>query len=278
MAAGRQINLDENVRGILKANITNDFYACSPFLYVVFESQDKLVFGPSTEYYLTYYHIDWVPASFLENKTTNKTWHYEMTCLPRTLFTYITKPISNTGNLARALRLNLSQDSSSLPVPCPVINQFAGNLIQDFRFHSLEKSYVEKGHFGEASFIYVGTSEILSVTWKSLVDQTAKVFEIAQETVGANQIDFQDDQITSVFNSPHGAAVCNQTDFLYKMLGPKFTLHTPNPASFLSAYTMKFEDIPELDTGLSYLCIYSQKDCLKPNSYVHTFANIKYVR
>jgi len=283
MAEGKQINLDDlnsdnNDATFIKAIITNDFYACSPFLEIVFECSHKLLFGPSTEYYFTYYGIDWMPMSFSESYTANKTWHYEMTASPRMIFAYITKPIANTRELAMALRLNLSQDSSSLKIPIPIVNQFTGNVVQDFRYHSLLQSYQQKGHFGEAVFIYIGTKEILSVTWKSLVSQTATVFEIDPVTTGTNLIEFQDDQVTALFATPNPPGISNQTDILFKMLGPKFTIHTPNPVSFLSSYSMKFSDIPEFDTGLPYLCIYTQKDCLKPNSYVHTFANIKYVR
>ena len=62
------------------------------------------------------------------------------------------------------------------------------------------------------------------------------------------------------------------------MIGRKFTIETAVPASFLNVYTMKFEDIPEFDTDVSYLCAYSQINVMKANSYIHQFAEIKGVR
>lgn len=278
MAKGRQINLDLGEGQILKGFIIDDFFACSTFLDIIFECAGKCTFEESPDYYFTYYEIDWVPMSVSESTGSNGTWHYELSACPKSLYTLISKPITNTQELARALRLDLSRQSSSLKVPCPIINQYAGNFIQDSRLYSLEQAKVKKpDDFSEAVYIYAGTKELISRTWRSIVTQKATNMEFDPLLLGSDKIMFQNDQIETAFSSAHGAKVWNQKDFLSKMIGKKFTIQTAIPASFMSVYTMKFENIPEFDSGLSYLCAYSRIDVLKTNAYVHSFANIKYM-
>ena len=91
MAEGRQINLDSGEGQILRGYITDDIFACSSFLEIVFESSYKCLFGANIEYYFTYYGIDWIPLSFSESTGLNNNWHYEITAVPRCLFTLVTE-------------------------------------------------------------------------------------------------------------------------------------------------------------------------------------------
>ena len=279
MAKGKQINLDLGEGQILQGYITDDLFSCCTFLDITFECSEKLTFEPSIEYYLTYYEVDWIATGINESTGVNNNWHYELTCCPKSVFTLITKPINNTQELARAMRLDLTKNSSSLKVPCPVINQHAGNFIQDSRFFSLEQAKVkDPNNLGEAVYMYVGTKELLSVSWRNLITQTATTMEFVPELAGSNKIIYQNDEVETVFATAHGPKVWNQKDYLGKMIGKKFAIETAVPASFLSVYTMKFEDIPEFDTGVSYLCAYSQIDVMKGNSFIHQFVNIKGVK
>ncbi len=277
MAKGRQINLDLGEGQILKGFITDDFFSCCSFLDIIFESPDKLTFDASPDYYLTYFEVDWVPMTFSESTGSNKNWHYELGCCPKNIYTYITKPITNTQELARTLRLDLNKRSSSLKIPCPVINQFAGNFIQDSRFFSFEQTKANNGNnFDEAVFIYAGTKELLSCTWRNLINQKASTLEINPILTGSDRISFQNDIIQNSFATAHGPKVWTQQDYIQKIIGKKFTIRSATPAKFLSVYTMKFENIPEFDTGLTYLCAYSRIDVTQGNSFVHSFANINY--
>lgn len=275
--SGRQVNLDNGEGQILRGFLTDDIFSCSSFLEIVFETNKKCVFGADINYYFTYYNIDWIPLRFSESTGLNHNWHYELIAVPKSLFTLVTKPARNTMEFARALKLNLTIGSSALKIPCPTIYQYAGNLIQDMRLHSFEQAIINND-LGSAMYAYVGTKEMLSVTWKTLISKTATIMEFSPYTAGADKIVYQDDQIEKVFSTAKGCDVWKQKDYISKMIGTHFTIHTASPAIFLNVYSMKFSDIPEFDTGLPYLCIYSRKDVMDANSFVHTFANIKYIR
>ena len=279
MAKGKQINLDYGQGQILYGTLTDDFFSLCTFLEIIFECSEKLDFPPTLENYFTYYEVDWTPITVQESTGSNKTWHYELSCYPKSVLTYITKPITNTQELARTLRLDLSKRSASLDLPCPVINQYAGNFIRDHRLYSLEQAKVKNpDNLGEAVYMYVGTKEMLSITWRNLVKQKAETMEFPELTAGANKPTFINDQAETIFSTAHAPRVWQQKDYLGKMIGRKFTIETSEPASFLSVYTMKFEDIPEFDTDTSYLCVYSYKDVMKGNSFIHQFAEIKGVK
>lgn len=276
MAKGRQINLDEGEGQIGQAFLTDDFFACSSFLEIVFECDKKCSFGPDVGYYFTYQGIDWIPYSFSESTGANMNWHYEMSCCPKCLYMVINEPITSTQKLARSLRLNLTNESSDLEIPCPIINQFAGNFIQDSRFYSFEKNMVRK-RLDDAVYIYAGTDKLLSIKWHNLLHQTATTMKFEEQSIpGGDKIVFQNDSVENCFCLTHQPVAWNQRDYLAKFMGPKFTIHTAAAAEFLRVYTMKFEEIPEFDTGLPYLCIYSRKNLLEANAFVHCFANIDF--
>lgn len=274
---GRQINLDLGEGQILQGTITDDFFSCCTFLDIIFECSGKLDFQPNINHYLTYYEVDWIAMNVSESTGSNGNWHYELGCCPKMVFAVISKPITNTQELARAMRLDLTRKSSSLKIPCPMINQFAGNFIQDSRFYSFEQAKV-KDNLGEAIYLYAGTKELLSISWRNLITQTATTMEFSPDLAGSNLVSFLDDQVEIVFSSAHDPKIWSQKDFIGKMIGRKFTIETAVPASFLNVYTMKFEDIPEFDTDVSYLCAYSQINVMKANSYIHQFAEIKGVK
>ena len=277
MAEGRQINLDEGEGTILEGYAIDDIYSPCSYITLTFECSQKLTFGADVNYYLTYCNIDWVPMSFSEKTGTNKMWHYEMCCCPKAVFKLITKPCKNTQELARALDLNLSNLSDNLELPCPIINQRAGNVIHDERFYSLEKAY-RKNQLGEAAFIYASTKELFTSSWKKICSQTAIQLKFPSGTEGTNLPIYQDYQFDSLFTTANGPDIWKQKDYIGKMIGTQFKIETTVPAFFLNLYTIKFEDIPEFDTGLPFLCIYSKRDLVEVNAFTNYFANIKYVK
>ena len=276
MAKGRQINLDNGEGSILDGYVVDDIYAPSSFLNITFESQDKLLFGADSDYYFTYLEMDWVPISFSENKGNQGLWHYEMECYPRSLLLLVDKPVRNTIELARFLRLTLSPLSITKDIPCPVINQYAGNFIQDNRLYSLEQA-ANKKNLGSALYMYAGTKRLYSTTWKAMCSQTTLSFEFPENTQGTNLITYQDYQFDSLFSTANGPVPWKQKDFIGKMIGTQFKLETTLPAFFLNVYTIKIKEIPEFDTGLPFLCIYSKRSITKVDAFTHCFANIKYV-
>ena len=273
---GCQINLDNGEGKILEGFVTDDIRAPSSFLEIVFECPDKLIFGADPDYYFTYLSIDWVPVTLDEGTGANNTWHYDLGCYPRCIFTKITKPAKNTQELARALGLKLSELSDSLEVPCPIINQYAGNVIQMNRLYSLEKAYNERD-FGKAVYTYVNSKEMYSATWKSMTSQVAVSLTLPKNTDGQTNIQYQDYQFYSLFNSAYGAIPWKQNDYLARMMGTQFKMDTTVPAVFLNVYTIKSEKIPDFDTGLPFLCVYSRRNLLDVNAFTHYFSNIKYI-
>ncbi len=273
---GCQINLDNGEGRIIDGYVEDDIHACSSYLDITFESPNKLLFGADNEYYFTFLKIDWVPLSTDERTGTNGTWQYNLRCLPKCVFTMITKPITNTQELGRALGLNLSTISSSLDIPCPIINQYAGNVIQSNRFYSLEMAYNDRD-FKKAAYIYVSSKSIYSATWKDMTSQTAVTLTFPEGTEGINLITYQDYQFDSVFANAYGPQVWKQYDYLGRMMGTQFKVETTVPAVFLNVYTIKSEEIPEFDTGLPFLCTYSRRNLMEVNAFVHCFTNIKYM-
>lgn len=276
MTEGRQINLDKGEGTILDGYIVDDIYAPSSFLNIIFESPKKLVFGADENYYFTFSNIDWIPLSFDETKGIQMAWHYEINAVPRCLVKLIKKPTKNCQELARAMNLNLTDLSSNLELPCSIINQYAGNIIQNLRLYSLEEAYV-KQKIGEAIYIYAGTSQMYSNTWKSLVSQTALPLMFPASTEGSNLPTYQDYQFDSLFSTSNGPNIWNQSDFIGKLIGTQFKIKTTIPAIFLNVYTIKFSKIPEFDTGIPFLCTYSKRKICETNAFENYFSNIKYI-
>lgn len=273
---GRQINLDNGEGNVLDGFIVDD--VCSPcsWLDITFETSEKLLFGADADYYFTYVDIDWVPFSFTETVSVNKTWHYEMSCYPKAVFALIEKPLKNTIELARVLGLNLAPTSLNLELCCPTIHEFAGNFVQDNRHFSFEKNFI-RDKLGDTTYMYVGGKQLYSSTWKSMCSKQALSLEFPKETAGSNLISYQDYQFNSVFHTVHEPIAWKQNDFIEKMIGVQFKIETTIPAFFLNVYTIKIEDIPEFDTGLPFLCTYSKRSITEVNAFVHCFSNIKYI-
>jgi len=273
---GCQINLDNGEGHIISGFVEDSIHAVSSYLEITFESSYKLLFGASTDYYFTFLNLDWVPLSTDERAGIELQWQYELRCLPRCVFMLITKPSKNTQELARALGLNLTKISSNVELPCPIINQYAGNVIQENRKYSLEKAYNERD-LGKANYIYVNSRNMYSTSWKNMASQTAVTLTFSKGTEGTNLVTYQDYQFDDIFSNGYCAKVWTQWDYLGRMMGTQFKIETTVPAVFLNVYTIKLEEIPEFDTGLPFLCVYSKRDIMNINAFTHCFANIKFM-
>ena len=276
MADGLQINLDNGEGRILSGSYTDDIFSCCAFLEIIFECSDKLVFGADNNYYLTYSGQNWVPIQLNESTGSNNTWHYDLGCIPAPMMTLITKPCHNTQELARALKCNLTDLSSSLKLPCSTIHQFAANMIQDNRLYSLEQAY-GKEMLGDAVYIYGNSKNLYTATWRTILNQSATVLDTSSFLAGSDKFTYQDYQFDSVLKTAHNPIPWKQKDYIEKMIGPQFKVETAVPAFFLNVYTMKFDNIEGFDTGLPFLCTYTKRDIMDANSYVHCFSSIKYV-
>ena len=276
LGKGCQINLDNGEGRILDGYVIDDIFAISSYLAITFECKDKLLFGADNGYYFTYMKIDWVPLTLNECTGLNGTWHYDLTCVPSCVFELLKKPAKNTGELASALKLNLSSVSSSLELPCSIVNQYAGNVILDSRLFSFEQAYNDRD-FSNAIYIYVSSKELFSTTWKSLTSQTALTLTFPKGTEGSNLVTYQDYQFDSIYTTASGAQVWKQKDYIGKLLGTQFKVETTIPAVCFNVYTIKLEDIPEFDTGLPFLCTYSKRNIMETNAFIHYFTNIKYM-
>lgn len=273
---GQQINLDNGQARIVEGYVEDSIYSICSYLVIKFVSPAKLLFGADNAYYFTYMGIDWVPMTLDESKGIQEAWQYEVTCCPKSVFTYITKPVSNTIELARNMNLNLSEVSSNLKVPCPIINEYAADVIQENRLYTFEQACVG-GDVGDAIYIYVNSVNMYSNTWRNMISQTAISLTFPKGTEGDNLITYEDYQFHGLFAAANGARVWKQNDYLTRLMGPQFKVQTSIPAAPFNVYTIKSEEIPEFDTGLSYLCIYSRKDIMDVTGFTHYFAAIKYI-
>lgn len=274
--AGQQINLDVGQARILEGYIEDDIFAISSYLHIKFESPVKLLLGADNKYYFTYMGIDWVPMTLDECRGIQDPWQYEVNCCPKCIYTYIQKPYSNTAELARNMGLKLNGVSANLKLPCPIINQYAANIVQDNRFYSLEKGMVE-GNIGKGIYIYVNSNEMYSNTWRNMISQTATTFEFPKGTEGQHLVTYEDYQFYNLFAAANGPDVWRQNDYIRRMIGPQFKIETTLAAAPFNVYTIKLEDTPEFDTGLPFLCIYSRKDINEFSGFTHYFAAINYV-
>ena len=275
--AGEQINLDNGEGQIFAGKIADDIRLPCCELRIVFECPNKLTFTTDNQCYFTYKAYEWLPIVVKENLSPQNTWHYELTCLPRQAFQLITRPAENTAVLARAMNLQLTFQSSSLPIPCPVINYYSALLIQEQRRQSFNRAYL-KGKMGDAYFIYFDSNSMYSVTWKQLVNQKAKSLENYEIVQGQNTVSFINEEIKSYFSSAVGAEPWKQPDYLNKMLGKKIQIRTTTPTYFANMYTIKFTDTDALDQEKSFLCVRSEMDITEPDGFINTFAEVNYIK
>ena len=273
---GLQINLDKGEGQIQSGKLIDDIrLPCAQF-EVKFDCKDKLTFTIDNSCYITYRGFDWIPIMKHEFYTSQNTWHYELICHPKNAFQLISKPVQNTLILARSMNLQLTLQSTSLPIDCPVIDFYSSMLIQEFRRQSFNKAYL-KGKMGDAYFIYFDTNAMMSVTWKQLVNQASKTLECYKFMQGQNIVDFVDDRIYNYATSSYGAKPWHVEDYLCRMLGQKITICGAEPAAFANMYTMRFTNTSEADKDVSFLCVRVEQDITQGAGFKNTFAEIKYV-
>ena len=274
--AGRQINLDEGTAQILDGKIADDIRIPCCELTIKFDSPTKLNFSNDNQCYFTYKDYDWIPIINNESYTNQDTWHYEIIAHPKQAFQYITKPAANTMILARAMNLQLTAESSSLDLRCPIINYYSAPLIQEYRRQYFNVAY-NNGRLGDAYFIYFDSKNMYSVTWRQLVNQKALSLEDYEFIQGQNIVTFIDDQIEEYFTSNYGAKYMVQKDFMKRMLGKKIQIRTATPAYFARMYTIKFSDKDDLDQQQSFLCVRTEQYINQGAGFINTFAQVNYI-
>jgi hypothetical protein len=195
---------------------------------------------------------------------------------PKQAFQYITKPAENTMILARAMNLELTSESSSLELRCPIINYYSAPLIQEYRRQTMNRAY-NKGKMGDAYFIYFDSKNMYSVTWRQLVNQKSLSLEDYSLVQGQNVVSFVDDQIQEYFKSNFGAKYLVQADYLKRMLGKKIQIRTATPGYFARMYTIRFTDNDALDQKESFLCVRTEQDINEGAGFINTFAQVNYI-
>ena len=274
--AGQQINLDKGEGQILSGVIADDIRLPCCELDIQFDSPKKLNFSNDNQCYFTYKNLDWMPIILKESLTIHDTWHYNIVSHPKEAFQYITKPAEDTRELARAMNIQLTDDSTSLELRCPIINYYSALLVQEHRRQHFNIAY-NNGKMGDAYFIYFDSKNMYSVTWKQLVNQKALSLETYEFMQGQNIITFVDDQIQEYLKSAYGAKYLVQSDFLKRMLGEKFQIKTTVPGYFSRMYTIRFEDSDAFDQKDSFLCIRSEQNITEAAGFINTFSKVNYI-
>lgn len=274
--AGKQINLDEGEGQVQEGRISDDIRLPCCALTIKFDCDNKLNFSNDNQCYFTYKDYDWIPIVNNETFTSHNTWHYEIIAHPKQCFQYITKPAENTMMLARAMNLQLTEESSSLELRCPIINYYSAPLIQEYRRQYLNLAYIN-GKMGDAYFIYFDSKNMYSVTWRQLVNQKALSLQDYSFMQGQNVVSFIDDQIQEYFQSNFGAKYLTQVDYLKRMFGKKIQIRTATPGYFARMYTIKFTDNDALDQTESFLCVRTEQDINEGAGFINTFAQVNYI-
>ena len=277
MASGQQINLDKGEGQILTGVIVDDIRVPCTQLNIKFECADKLEFSLDDQCYFTYKKYDWIPFVSNECLTNQNTWHYELLCYPKKAFELITTPAQNTQLLARAMGLQLSGNSSSLPLVCPVINYYSSLLIKEIRRQSFNQAYINK-KIGDAYFIYFDTDTLYSLTWKQIVNQQANSLETRNFLQGQNIVTFQDNQMSNYATHAYGTKVWQEEDYISRMIGKKIIMRTADPAYFAQMYTMKFTDTSQGDQDVSFLCVRSEQHFTEGAGFINEFAAVNYIK
>ena len=273
---GEQINLDKAEGVILEAYIENTILASCPFLHIVFESDYRLAFTPTPEYYLTYLTAKWVPAEMNESTGTSKRWHYELECNPTSVYEWVTEPIEKASDLARAMNIELAEGSDDLEFPIVLKNQLAGNLLNDLQFYMFEESYKTQS-LGDVPILYAGSETLTCIKLSSIMSAQSLQLKFSGETTGANLITRQDSELLYAATCARNAKPWKGHDYIRRILGMQFKVETGVPATFLQPYTIKLDDRSDFDTGLTLLCSYSKVDLMEKNAFVHVFSYLKEV-
>ena len=273
---GLQINLDNGEGRIIEGSIVDSIFEPCTTLDISFECQIRLMFTADNRNYIRYKSCDFIPISYSEVYTPNKTWHYEMSCVPLTVGMYLTKAYENTRQLATSMELELLDGSDALPLKCPLINLHAGEVIQQLRKFHFDDAYM-KGDMKESYFIYCNSKKLMSVKWGKLIASEMRPLVDTPLMMGNNKIFNIDQRLKNHFHSEKLWKPWNQADYLKKLLGKFVEIETPIPVAFPAVYTIKFSDTQFFDKNVPYLCVRTEQDIMRPDGFTNTFAEISYL-
>lgn len=272
---GLQINLDNGEGRFVRGKLLDDISFCCTLFIGMFLSEEKLSFTTGSSNYFTYKMVDWVPLIYKEVYEPSGLWSYDVQAYPKMFFDIITKPVTDTKKLAMALGVKLTDNSESLPIKYPIINQNACTLIQEIRRQSFNDAYI-KENMEDAYFIYFNSEYMQSMRWGNLSKQDAQQLENLGSMDGQNIVTYIDDRIYSVYDSAIKAEVWQQKDYIKKILGRTVHIKTSAPAVFANVYSIKFTDTDAMDQSSSFLCTRVQFDINEPIGYELTFKEVNF--
>lgn len=270
---GCVLNLDDSTANITYCVITDDIRSACSVLEVAFDTSVFIAFKPDKSYYFTYFGLDWIPISQQTSISSSGTYHYEICAVPKIAFEIIRSVTDNTFKLATSVGLKLTNNSASLPVKCPLINDILIDTVKFYRKQSLEQKLVE-GNLIDSTYIYFTSNGMYSNTWRKILNSESKPLQTYNGVSEQNIINLVYDLPASYLSVPDTHGVWSENDYYTKMMGYKFEITGLTSSYFLNMYNINFDNNNVFDFNKKYLCVYSQYDGINSGKFKNIFAEV----
>ena len=272
--SGLLLNIDEGKARILGGSICDRISSPCTTLTIKFTCEDLLVFENfNGDFYFRYCGMDWVPIRNNFNSTNEGVWCYDLVAVPKTLFSFVKKPIQNASALARIIKSELTDDSENLKFKYHIINQNVYALMKFIRLNSFNNAYTDKD-MGKAFFVYTNGQSTYCSSWSSMCEKEARSLEFTELEQQNVRIKILDSRPYNYLNTPQWPKAWSENDYLVRMVGVMYEILMPKGAEFCRTYTMKFNDKSECDAPNSLLCTKTEVDLLDSSKFTCTFSQI----
>lgn len=275
---GLLLDLDNGEGRVLRGRMTDKVSLPCSDLEITFSCEKMLVFDKSEgECYFRYCGLDWLPYRDKFNSTNEGEFVYTVSAFPKMMFKTITKPAQNALALARAIGLELTDDSENLEFKCPIVNLSAYALIKRHRLVSMQDA-MAKGDMGEAVFIYCNSHTMVCAKWSSICRKQKRDLQF-DKLESQNVVKFLiDDRVENALLVPQMPRPWNESDYLNAMSGVSYNFLMPKGAAFCENYTVKFEGDDRMDAPSPMLCTRQSVDLLDSSKFDCVFTDVQLLK
>lgn len=272
---GCQVDFDRG-EAVLSGRYIDDIRNTCSELNINFEVNHKCYFTRDSQCYFTYKGVDWVPCSCKESVTSNNNYAYNIQAYPKFYYDFIKDASQNTKSLANSFGMESTDDFENIELTFPLRNEFASNLIKEYRKQSFQEAY-KKGDMSSALLLYMHGSQLLSLTFGKWMNFEALNLQMSKFQSESSKITFYDEQSLNDLLCYRSASYWRGGDYLQRMFGKVFEISGTSAFIFLRRYTLKLSGSNEFDSDETYMCVRYEEELGKPDGFCSTFAEIKYV-
>jgi len=274
---GCQINLDSGEGRIVSGSIVDDIRYGFTFLSVTFECESNLNITDNPSTYITYFNNDWVAYSVNKQLSNNNYWRYTGRFIPTSAFILIDSPCNDMKTLASKMGLELSENSISFTIDCPLINLYSGEIAMEYRRRSLNEAYYNRD-LNKAMFIHFNSKYMLSIDWGHFLKSKSQQLVEFSFMPGTMEISDYVQGVQNYYNHTRIWKPWTQDDTLLRMMNNFITIKSPLPALFGVMYTINFADTDVFNKDSAYLCVRIERQLATEHAqYEITFAEIEHV-